>query len=148
MTNNDLKKYITDMFSEDGPKSSFGVYLVSFGFKYGIPTDADMLFDVRFLDNPFYIEELRYKSGNEKEVGDYIMRSSVAGDFLQKLYDMLDFLLPQFIREGRQQLVIAIGCTGGMHRSVFVVNRAAEYLQEREYKVVKEHRDIIKNKAK
>lgn len=147
MTNLELKDRIIKMFSSDSQRPAFNVLLVSFGFKYGVPTDVDMLFDVRFLDNPFYIEELRNKSGNEKEVGDYIMKSPVAGQFLYKLYDMIDFLLPQYINEGKSQLVIGIGCTGGMHRSVFVANMLAQHLQSKDYKVRKEHRDIVKNKT-
>lgn len=147
MTNMELKDRIVKMFSSDSLRPAFNILLVSFGFKYGVPTDVDMLFDVRFLDNPFYIEELRNKSGNEKEVGDYIMKSPVAGQFLHKLYDMIDFLLPQYINEGKPQLVIGIGCTGGMHRSVFVANMLAQHLQSKDYKVRKEHRDIVKNKT-
>ena len=147
MTNLELKEQITKMFSGDSISPSFNVQLVSFGFKYGVPTDIDMLFDVRFLANPFYVEELREKSGNENEVGAYIMQSSITGQFMQKLYNMIDFLIPHFINEGKPQLVIGIGCTGGMHRSVFIVNLLSEHLKNRNYKVKKEHRDIVKNKT-
>lgn len=145
MKNADLKQRIREMFSIASPTSSFNVLILSFGFKYGLPTDADMVFDVRFLDNPFYIEELRYKSGNEPDVAEYIMRSPATEKFLDKLYDMMEFLLPYFIKEGKAQLVVGIGCTGGMHRSVFVANRLAEHLKNKNYKVRKEHRDIRKN---
>ena len=96
--------------------------ILSFGFKNGIPADADLVFDVRFLPNPFYIDELKHKTGNDKEVQDYVMSFAEAEEFLQKLVDMLHFLIPNYIKEGKHQLVIAIGCTGGKHRSVTLAN--------------------------
>lgn len=146
MTLAELRQHIQDLFAQKSPKSAFSVTVLSFGFKYGLPKDADMVFDVRFMDNPFYVHELRFKNGNDKEVGDYIMKTPVAQQFLDKTEDLLLFLLPEFIKEGKMQLVLAIGCTGGMHRSVFITNCIAEALKSNGYKVHKEHRDIKKNR--
>jgi UPF0042 nucleotide-binding protein len=145
MTTAVLKQKVAEMFFKGKSDSGFNVTIVSFGFKFGIPTDADMVIDVRFLPNPFYVEELRHKSGHDKEVANYIMQSEVVGEFLAKQGDLIDFLLPQFIKEGKAQLVIAIGCTGGMHRSVFVSNMLADRFKVQGYKVRKEDRDLAKN---
>lgn len=146
MTVADLRNHIQGLFSTESPKATFSITVLSFGFKYGILKDTDMMFDVRFIDNPFYVPELRYKNGNDKEVGDYIMKSPVAKEFLDKLEDMMLFLLPEFIKEGKLQLILAIGCTGGMHRSVFIANKISEALKNNGYKVNTEHRDIKKNR--
>jgi UPF0042 nucleotide-binding protein len=145
MATAELKQKIAEMFFKGKSDSGLGITIVSFGFKFGIPTDADMVIDVRFLDNPFYVERLRHKNGHDKEVANYIMQSPVTGEFLAKQGDLLDFLLPQFVKEGKSQLVIAIGCTGGMHRSVFVANALADRLKVQGYKVRKEDRDLAKN---
>ncbi len=117
----------------------------SFGFKYGIPTDCDLVFDVRFLPNPYYISELKMKTGNEKEVYDFVMQSKEAEIFLDKLDDMVTFLFPNYVREGKNQLVIGIGCTGGCHRSVTLANALYQRLRDRGgYSIRKEHRDIGK----
>ncbi len=143
----DLQKKVTELLSVDRSKPDFNVTIVSFGFKHGVPLDADMIFDARFLINPFYVEELKYKSGNVKEVGDYIMTDVRTEPFLIKLEDMLLFLLPEFIKEKKAQLIVGIGCTGGMHRSVFISNKLTERLRFKGYKVEQEHRDIVKNKT-
>ena len=119
---------------------------MSFGFKYGIPQDADLVFDVRFLPNPYYIDTLREKTGNEAEVQDYVMQNDKGRIFLDKLKDMMEFLIPNYILEGKNQLVIAIGCTGGKHRSVTLANALYQLLdQEESYGVRIEHRDIGKD---
>lgn len=118
----ELKEEIDDIFVRNKEYNSLIVTILSFGFKKGIPADADLVFDVRFLPNPFYIDELKYKTGNDKEVQDYVMGFPEAGIFLQKLTDMLDFLIPNYVKEGKHQLVIGIGCTGGKHRSVTLAN--------------------------
>lgn len=119
---------------------------MSFGFKYGIPQDADLVFDVRFLPNPYYIDELKAKTGNEAEVRDYVMNSDRAQEFLEKFTGMIDFLLPNYILEGKNQLVIAVGCTGGKHRSVTMANELYEFVKQNEnYGVRIEHRDIEKD---
>ena len=119
--------------------------VLSFGFKYGIPTDADLVFDVRFLPNPYYVENLRRKTGNEAEVRDYVMDCKEASMFLDKIEDLLVFLVPEYIKEGKNQLVIAVGCTGGKHRSVTMANGIYERLKNRNYSVKAEHRDISKD---
>ena len=121
------------------------INVLSFGFKFGMPLDADMVLDVRFLPNPFYIESMRHKSGAVPEVADYIAKFSVTQEFLKKLDDLLDFLVPQYVKEGKSQLVIAVGCTGGMHRSVFVAKHIFDRLGSRGYPVKLEHRDLMKN---
>ena len=119
---------------------------MSFGFKYGIPSDADLVFDVRFLPNPYYLEDLRPLSGNDKAVRDYVMNNDKAKEFLEKLVDMIEFLIPNYILEGKTQLVIGIGCTGGKHRSVTLANELYEVLERSDnYGVRIEHRDIGKD---
>lgn len=121
------------------------INVLSFGFKFGMPLDADMVLDVRFLPNPFYIESMRHKSGAVPEVADYIAKFPVTQEFLKKLDDLLDFLVPQYVKEGKSQFVIAVGCTGGMHRSVFVAKHIFDRLGGRGYPVKLEHRDLMKN---
>ena len=120
--------------------------MLSFGFKFGIPNDCDLVFDVRFLPNPYYYEELRRLSGNDKEIQDFVMGFDAAHQFLDKLTDMVRFLIPNYVLEGKNQLVIGIGCTGGKHRSVTLANKLYERLQEdMDYVVKIEHRDIEKD---
>ena len=115
---------------------------MSFGFKHGIPQDADLVFDVRFLPNPFYIEELKQKTGLDKEVQDYVMGFAEAHEFLDKLTDMIRFLIPNYVKEGKYQLVIAIGCTGGQHRSVTLANGLYQRLKDQgDYGLTLRHRD-------
>lgn len=121
------------------------INILSFGFKFGMPLDADMVLDVRFLPNPFYVESMRHKSGAVPEVADYIAKFPVTQEFLKKLDDLLDFLVPQYVKEGKSQFVIAVGCTGGMHRSVFVAKHIFDRLGSRGYPVKLEHRDLMKN---
>ena len=124
-----------------GP-TTVSVHIFSFGFKYGIPADADLVFDVRFLPNPYYVDELKDQTGNDKPVYDYVMKSEDAGIFLKQLYDMLVFLIPRYIAEGKNQLVVAIGCTGGKHRSVTITNALYEKMKDLEYSIKAEHRDV------
>ncbi|MGN0205182.1 MAG: RNase adapter RapZ [Coprococcus sp.] len=138
----DLKKEIQHIFVEDKRYGNFYITLLSFGFKYGIPSDADLVFDVRFLPNPYYVEELKHQTGNDAPVYNYVMQSEDAGIFLKQLYDMLVFLIPRYITEGKNQLVVAIGCTGGKHRSVTMTNALYKRLESLEYSVKAEHRDI------
>ncbi len=123
------------------------ITVVSFGFKHGMPLDADMMLDVRFLPNPYYIDSMRHKSGAVQEVADYIWKWPVTKEFVEKLNDMMEFLVPNYIKEGKSQLVIAIGCTGGMHRSVFIANRVYSLLKNKGYRVNIEHRDVFKNEG-
>ena len=123
--------------------NSLMVTVLSFGFKYGIPADADLVFDVRFLPNPFYIDELKYKTGNDKEVQDYVMSFQEAHTFIDKLADMVEFLIPNYIKEGKYQLVIGIGCTGGKHRSVTLANQLYARMKNRgSYGMKISHRDV------
>ena len=140
-----LREKIAHLFAGDREQERMTITVVSFGFKYGIPLDADMVFDVRFLPNPFYVESLRRKSGNIKEVSDYIWQWPVTQQFMERLASLVDFLVPNYMKEGKSQLIIAIGCTGGLHRSVFVANRIYEGLRNKGYKVNAEHRDIRHN---
>ncbi|MBQ9136280.1 MAG: RNase adaptor protein RapZ, partial [Lachnospiraceae bacterium] len=117
------------IFVENEEYNSLMITLLSFGFKYGIPADADLVFDVRFLPNPYYIDELKAKTGNDKEVRDYVMQYPESEVFLDKLSDMLHFLIPNYIKEGKYQLVVAIGCTGGQHRSVTLANELYERMK-------------------
>ena len=140
----ELKVQIDNIFVKNKEFSNFYLTILSFGFKYGIPLDADLVFDVRFLPNPFYIPELKPKSGNDKEVYDYVMASKEANIFLDKLQDMLTFLIPNYIIEGKNQLVVAIGCTGGKHRSVTLANAITKRLADNNFGIKVEHRDVEK----
>lgn len=141
----ELNQELDKIFMDNQDFKNLMISVLSFGFKYGIPQDCDLVFDVRFLPNPFYVEELKHKTGNDREVQDYVMGSELSGIFLDKLTDMLDFLIPNYVLEGKNQLVIGIGCTGGKHRSVTLANRLFERLSTRkEYGVRLEHRDIRK----
>jgi UPF0042 nucleotide-binding protein len=141
----DLKAQINRIYVEDQKYSNFYITVLSFGFKYGIPVDSDLVFDVRFLPNPFYVPELKKLTGNDEPVSGYVLASPAATEFLDKLEDMLLFLIPHYIEEGKNQLVISIGCTGGMHRSVTLVNELAKRLTNTEYGLKIEHRDIMKD---
>ncbi|APJ13312.1 RNase adapter RapZ [Bacillus safensis] len=125
----------------------FTVNVMSFGFKYGLPIDADLVFDVRFLPNPYYIESMRPQTGNDEEVRSYVMKWTETQKFTEKLIDLLSFMLPSYKREGKSQLVIAIGCTGGQHRSVTLANYLSEYFKNDYYTHVT-HRDIEKRSRK
>lgn len=147
MLTRELKKELTDIFVENKEYKNLYITVLSFGFKYGIPSDADLVFDVRFLPNPYYIEELRPQSGNDTAVQEYVMSNDTAKIFLDKLTDMIEFLIPHYISEGKTQLVIGIGCTGGKHRSVTLTNALYEKLavEGSIYGIKKEHRDIEKD---
>nr|WP_305149368.1 RNase adapter RapZ [Hungatella hathewayi] len=146
----ELKAELEKIFMANESYKNLYITILSFGFKYGIPSDADLVFDVRFLPNPYYVDELRPKTGEDQEVRDYVMQNGTADIFLYKLYDMLEFLIPGYVLEGKNQLVIAIGCTGGKHRSVTIAKAVYERLKSHEEFGLKiEHRDIDKdNKRK
>ena len=146
MLTRDLRIELEKIFVDGQSFCNLYITVMSFGFKYGIPQDADLVFDVRFLPNPYYIDTLREKTGNEAEVQDYVMQNDKGRIFLDKLKDMMEFLIPNYILEGKNQLVIAIGCTGGKHRSVTLANALYQLLdQEESYGVRIEHRDIGKD---
>lgn len=146
MKTGDLKEYLSSRFGVDGSGAEMRITVFSFGFKYGIPIDADTVIDVRFLPNPFYVPEYKYSTGRVKEVADYIEKAPVTREFLGKLYDFMDFMVDQFKKAGKTQFTIAIGCTGGMHRSVFVTERLGSHLKERFGHVNVEHRDLHRNR--
>lgn len=137
-----LKNLIFDLFSESTEKERMNIIVRSFGFKHGLPMDSDMVLDVRFLPNPFYDEDLRPLTGNDKPVADFICRYPQTFQYLKLEEQLLDFLVPQYVSEGKSQLVISVGCTGGQHRSVFVANKLYDYLRTQGYNVEITHRDI------
>ncbi len=141
----ELKSEINKIFVQEQEYGNFYITVLSFGFKYGIPTDCDLVFDVRFLPNPYYDQELKPQTGNDKPVYEYVMSSPKATEFLDKLGDMLEFLIPNYIEEGKNQLVVGIGCTGGKHRSVSIANALGDILSKLEYGYKVEHRDIKKD---
>jgi len=144
LTLSKLQRRLNKLFSEEDDQKAFNITVKSFGFKHGLPVEADILFDVRFMPNPFYIADLKMKTGLDDIVKDYVFGFEQSNEFLKKLYDMLDFLIPYFIEEGRRHFVICIGCTGGRHRSPAMVEAIAEYLGEQGYPVDCLHRDIEK----
>lgn len=141
MSNSKLIDEVKELYCR-GKKLGIKINIMAFGFKYGIPLDADLVFDVRCFPNPFYIEELKHKTGNDREVWEYVLSFPKAAEFLEKLKDMSDFLIPLYEEEGKISLTVAIGCTGGKHRSVTMANKLGEYLRERKYTVEITHRDL------
>ena len=140
----DLKEKIGKIFG-CADNREFTVNILSFGFKFGLPLDADMVIDVRFLPNPFYVEELKYKSGTLPEVVEYIEKYEVTKKFTEKLEDMINFLIPEYQKEGKTQFVIAFGCTGGLHRSVYTAKHIYDCLCKKGINAQIEHRDLMKN---
>ena len=140
----ELKEEIEKIFVLNRDYRNLFVTIMSFGFKHGVPADCDLVFDVRFLPNPYYVPELKHKTGNQKEVQDYVLNSPVSHEFLDKLVDMIKFLIPNYIEEGKNQLVIGIGCTGGHHRSVTIANELYNQLNSSDasYGIRLSHRDI------
>ena len=143
----ELKYELERIFVKEEEFKSMMITILSFGFKYGIPSDSDMVMDVRFLPNPYYDVELRPKTGNDKEIQDFVMKYPEATEFIDKLDDLIQFLIPQYISEGKNQLVISIGCTGGKHRSVTLANELFKRLdgETRDYGLKIEHRDLTKD---
>ncbi|MCX7614619.1 MAG: RNase adapter RapZ [Clostridiales bacterium] len=144
LTPSKLREHLINIFSVSGTVRAIVINVISFGFKYGIPIESDLLFDVRFLPNPFYDVNLKSKTGMEKDVRDYVFKSGKAEEFLRKLYNMIDFLIPQYIGEGKTSLVISIGCTGGKHRSVAIAEEVATYLKHQGYHTILNHRDYLR----
>ena len=139
----DLREEMARKFGDkEMPEKQMAITILSFGFKYGIPVDSDLVFDVRFIPNPFYIPELKPFSGNDEPVKNYVMEQTETQTFLQKANDMFEFLIPNYQKEGKRQLIISIGCTGGRHRSVAIANSIYETLRANNHDVYIEHRDI------
>ena len=143
LSTRELREEMTKIYSTEGQlETELMITVLSFGFKYGIPVDSDLVFDVRFLPNPYYIPELKPFSGNDKQVSDYVLSFPETGVFVEKLEDMLKYLIPHYIKEGKRQLIISIGCTGGRHRSVTIANEIYSKLKNDGSRVNIEHRDI------
>ena len=138
-----LKELLTRRLVK-GKKPTLQIALISFGYKYGIPLDSDLILDTRFLPNPFYMEGLRNKTGKSQQVRDYILNSGETREFLQKLYGFTDYLIPKFIAEGKSYLTVSIGCTGGRHRSVVIADELRDYLRKKRYDIKVYHRDVYK----
>ena len=143
LTPGDLRSQILELWGEaEQRRHPLTVTVTSFGFKHGLPLDADLIFDVRFLRNPHYVEELRPFDGRNEAVQRYVMEDDRTGCFLERLYDMIGWSLPQYVAEGKAYLTVAIGCTGGKHRSVVVAEKLVHFLQNRGYSVMTQHRDV------
>ena len=141
----ELRAQLADIFEKNRAYENLQVTILSFGFKYGIPEDSDLLFDVRFLPNPYYVQELKTHTGLEQCIKDFVQKDGVADEFLEKLKDMVNFLIPHYIEEGKNQLVISIGCTGGKHRSVTIAELLYQSLSKSaDYGIRIDHRDINK----
>ncbi|MCR5008698.1 MAG: RNase adapter RapZ [Oribacterium sp.] len=141
----ELRAQLADIFEKNRAYENLQVTILSFGFKYGIPEDSDLLFDVRFLPNPYYVQELKTHTGLEQCIKDFVQKDGVADEFLTKLNDMVNFLIPHYIEEGKNQLVISIGCTGGKHRSVTIAELLFQSLSKSaDYGIRIDHRDINK----
>ena len=141
-----LREKINQAYGDNvHPKKQLSVTVLSFGFKYGIPVDSDLVFDVRFIPNPFYIPELKQYSGNDEPVKEYVLKQTETVNFIEKLVDMLKYLIPNYIKEGKRQLIISIGCTGGRHRSVAIANEVYERLNRENYNSRIEHRDVAED---
>ena len=139
-----LRGMLIDMVAGGMREHAMSVNVLSFGFKHGIPLEADLVFDVRFLPNPYYIPELRNKTGLEEAVRNFVFQYQATKDFVEKLEDLLNFTLPQYVEEGKTELVIAVGCTGGRHRSVAIAKELADFITKRGYTVVLNHRDMAR----
>ncbi len=142
MSPTQLKEEINNLYGDSADTSRLRVTVVSFGYKYGIPMDSDLVFDVRFLPNPHYDLDLRPLTGNHPEVQNFVLSTPYATAFMDKFFELIEFLLPQYVKEGKTTLMIAIGCTGGKHRSVTLANKLTEYLKKKNYRVKVRHRDL------
>lgn len=139
----DLRSAVEKIYVDSREYQNIFITILSFGFKYGIPADSDLVFDVRFLPNPYYVDGLKHKTGQDREVQEFVMKTDTARQFLEKLKDMIEFLLPNYVAEGKNQLVISIGCTGGQHRSVTFAEKLYEHLgRHTEYGLRLEHREM------
>lgn len=140
-----LREVINQLFSKVLAKRKMTITLTSFGYKFGIPHDADLMMDVRFLPNPYFVSELRNFSGNDKRIYNYVIKNKVAENFQKKFIDLINFLIPQYEKEGKTYLAIGIGCTGGQHRSVAVINSLEKLLSKKRYLIRVVHRDLEKS---
>lgn len=141
-----LRSQVAELFCKAQGLGQMAVSVISFGFKYGSPMDADIVMDVRFLPNPFYVETLRPLTGEHTLVQEYVFENPIAQEFMEKYLALLEYILPNYVQEGKNHLVIGIGCTGGQHRSVAIAERVGQFLEERHYAISVKHRDAAKNK--
>ena len=139
-----LKDVVQRHFISSSASQRMIIHVTSFGYRYGVPADADIVLDVRFLANPYFVEELKYYNGHHQDVRDYVLESDESKIFIQKLFDMMAFLIPLYEKEGKARLNIALGCTGGRHRSVVMANQIGSYFSDKNYIVTINHRDINK----
>ncbi|MGL5174074.1 MAG: RapZ C-terminal domain-containing protein, partial [Olsenella sp.] len=144
MRTSTLRTRLRRTFSELTEQQLMDVSVFSFGFKHGLPAEADLMIDVRFLPNPFYDPEMRTLTGNDKKVADFVLDNSVTQEFMKAWFRLLDVVMPGYVAEGKTSLSVAIGCTGGQHRSVAIANATAAYLTDRGYQVTISHRDLSK----
>ncbi len=138
----ELREELRNIFIEGNKSDSLMISILAFGFKHGMPLDADLVFDVRFLPNPFYIDDLKNLTGKDEVVRNYVMDSKYSKEFIEKLFDLIDFLIPAYIKEGKNRLVVAVGCTGGKHRSVTISYLLNQFLKEKGYRARVKNRDI------
>ena len=138
----DMREKLRSLFTDQSAQEGLGVSVYSFGFKHGAPTDADIVIDVRFLPNPFYERELRDKTGMDEEVKDYVLGKDETKEFLKRWFSLLDFVMPGYVKEGKQYLSFAVGCSGGQHRSVLLANATGQHLSQEGYRVTTTHRDL------
>jgi len=148
LSSQQLRSQVTGLFCKAQGLGQMAVSVISFGFKYGIPMDADLVMDVRFLPNPFYVEALRPLTGEHELVREYVFGNQMAQDFMEKYLSLLEYILPNYIKEGKTHLVIGIGCTGGQHRSVAIAEKVGNFLKERDYAISVKHRDATKNQTR
>ncbi|WP_240983468.1 RNase adapter RapZ [Acididesulfobacillus acetoxydans] len=141
-----LRKQVAELFGKKQGPGQMTVSVITFGFKYGVPLDADLLIDVRFLPNPYYVSDLRPLTGSHPLVRDYVFGNPIAREFMQRYLALLEFMLPHYLNEGKTHLVIGVGCTGGQHRSVAIGERVRDFLQEQGYPVSVKHRDCERNR--
>jgi len=146
LSSQELRSQVSELFCKAQGLGQMAVSVVSFGFKYGSPMDADLVMDVRFLPNPFYVEALRPLTGEHTLVQDYVFGNAIAQEFMKKYLELLEYILPFYVEEGKNHLVIGIGCTGGQHRSVAIAERVGQFLKERNYAISVKHRDVARNR--
>lgn len=142
LSNTQMREKIRELFGKENDPARMSISIVSFGFKYGIPLDADTIMDVRFLPNPYYVEELKPLNGKDKKVRDYVLMNRITSEFMDRFLNMLEFVLPLYLNEGKSHLVIGIGCTGGQHRSVAIAEKIGDFLREKKFMCTVNHRDI------
>jgi UPF0042 nucleotide-binding protein len=147
LTTQQLKEELSGIYGTGSDPMKMVITVMSFGYKYGLPLDSDLVFDVRFLPNPYYEPSLRFLTGNDQVVQEYVLKSPATNEFMDKFTDLVDFLIPHYIKEGKSSLTIAIGCTGGMHRSVTLANHLSSILREKEHRVIVKHRDIKRSQG-